>query len=150
MNGEIYLALSAQVADLIETVGDEVLAIESGEMADGSGRAYTLVTTLDRVNQLEQQFRVASPAPEGGPAWTRVYTEWTVEVRVGDGWTALVEPEPVDEPVPTGTVELPAGDAAMIAELLDTFAGVDEGEYLDLDEVERLRGLLLGRAEARS
>lgn len=81
--------LAEIVADVVENDGGELLGVTMGEMGDGSGRSFALVDTYQC--GLEQQWRVSSPAPAGGPSWTWSMRSWVTEVRVGDGWLAVDE-----------------------------------------------------------
>lgn len=96
---ELFAALADRTADLI---GDEeilaptdtVSRVEMFTMADGSGRVGALVYTIDE-NDLEQTFRVISPAPLGGPSWTWTITEWEYQIQSNastSGWLSLVSP----------------------------------------------------------
>ena len=87
MNAETIQTLAAHIADVADTDGGNIVSITMGEMADGSRRHFALIETQD--NGLDQTYRVSSPAPWDSPAWASVYTDWTYEVRVGDGWLEL-------------------------------------------------------------
>lgn len=89
VNAATLTALAARAADIAETIGDTVTRVEMSEMADGSHRHYALVYTYDRTNDLEQEFRVSTPAPDGAPAWASVFRGWEVSVRTGDSWLVL-------------------------------------------------------------
>lgn len=88
MTAETVLALAQRAADIADTVGD-VQSIGFAEMGDGSRRHFAHIFSFDAVNDLEQEFRVITPAPEGGSSWTWAMTGWTTEVRVGDTWRAF-------------------------------------------------------------
>jgi len=80
--------LAAQVEDLTQGIGETVSRVTMGECADGSRRWYALVETWSA--GLEQTYRVITPAPWNSPEWASVHTDWTYEVRVGEGeWLAL-------------------------------------------------------------
>lgn len=81
--------LAATVADVVELDGEPASRVEMGEMADGSGRPFALVTTYDATNDLEQTYRVALEAPASASLWAHRYAETTVEIRRGDGWLDL-------------------------------------------------------------
>jgi hypothetical protein len=88
-----YQALSDRIADVIDSLSTDadtpVGHIEIGGMADGSGRYYALVTSIDPTNDLEQQFRISTPAPWNSPAWAADFREFTLEVRIGDSWQTM-------------------------------------------------------------
>jgi hypothetical protein len=82
--------LAEMIADLADTIDDTIGSVTMGEMADGSGRSYAIVNTYDEINELEQEFRVASPATDNSPKWAKdSYTDWTIEVLVGSVWQHL-------------------------------------------------------------
>ena len=92
LTAELTEGLAGRVADMLHALDDEAMHIEMGEMADGSTRHYALVTTYDKTNDLEQQFRVTSTIGLNAPAWAKAkaeYDRWGYEVRVGDKWLAL-------------------------------------------------------------
>lgn len=89
--------LADRVADVMATDGGDLVHLEVGELADGSGRPYALVTT--HTGGLEQVYRVAAPAPASAPAWAS--REWTVELRIdappGNVRWMRLEPEDPDD-----------------------------------------------------
>jgi hypothetical protein len=109
--------------DVVAIVGDDLLGVSIAEMGDGSGRSFALVSTLDRVNDLEQEFRIASPVAPDAPAWARSFDRWTIEVRTGDRWLEL---------------ELELDDAGRIATApeLEAIAGDEAGARALADAVE--------------
>lgn len=74
-------ALTARVADVAATAGGDLLSVTMGEMGDGSGRAFALVTVY--ACGAESEYRVTSPAPTGCPVWARGF-DWQTEFRVDD------------------------------------------------------------------
>lgn len=91
MDVAAFTDLSERVAELLATLdGDDVTAITFGPSADGSSRVHAIVNTYDLTNQLEQQFRVTSPAPTTAPPWAKaIYAVWLIEVHVGTEWRRL-------------------------------------------------------------
>lgn len=91
MDATTFTRLAAEVATLIDGIeaSDVVRHVEFGEMADGSGRYYALVSTHDQVNDLEQAFRIVGPASADAPAWAAHYTDCRVELRHGDAFFAM-------------------------------------------------------------
>lgn len=87
MNASDLSRLTAFAADVAAVDGGVLASVTMGEMADGSGRSFALVDTID--HGLEQQYRISSPAPAGAAPWARVYDAWLVEVRTGDSWMHL-------------------------------------------------------------
>lgn len=88
MNATHLTQIAELARDVVATDGGELLGVQIGEMADGSGRSFALLDTYQA--GLEQQYRISSPAPASGAPWTRIYDRWTVEVRVGEGeWLVL-------------------------------------------------------------
>ena len=83
---ETIQGFADSIADIAAIDPTPILRVEMGEMGDGSCRYFALVNTYDAVNEHEQDYRVCSPVPWNAPAWACDLTEWTVEVRVGDGW----------------------------------------------------------------
>lgn len=81
--------LAALAADVVELDGSPASRVELGELADGSRRAFALVTTCDATNDLEQTYRVALAAPWNAPEWASRFTDSTIEIRRGDSWLDL-------------------------------------------------------------
>lgn len=81
------IRLAELATDVVAIDGGELVGIQLGEMADGSGRSFALVST-DSAG-LEQEYRIASPAPADAPAWARSFGEWSLEVRTGERWLDL-------------------------------------------------------------
>jgi hypothetical protein len=81
--------LAAFAARLADDVASDfaTLSVSIGECADGSRRSYALISTSD--GELEQEFRVTTPAPFNAPPWARRYQTWLTELRVGDDWHVL-------------------------------------------------------------
>jgi hypothetical protein len=87
-----YTGLAQHVAEVMATDETPVSHIEFGELADGSRRYYALITTYDNENDLEQTYRVTSPAPEDAPRWVHLHPSfftYRLEVRVGEDWLDL-------------------------------------------------------------
>lgn len=87
MDAGTIIGLAERVADVVATAGGETLRVEMGEMADGSGRHYALVTV--HACAMETEYRVTTPAPQDAPAWAARYDDWTVAGRFADGWLSL-------------------------------------------------------------
>lgn len=81
------MALGARAADIVAADGGDLVRLEAGEMADGSGRPFVLLTTFSA--GLEQVYRIAAPAPPSAPSWA--VRDWTTELRHGDRFVALGE-----------------------------------------------------------
>lgn len=82
------LSLLVQFArDVAAIDGGTLTSVQMGEMADGSGRSLAIVNVID--GDLEFQYRVTSPSPEGAPQWAWQYTAWLVEVNAGESWIEL-------------------------------------------------------------
>jgi hypothetical protein len=90
MTPALFLELAAHAADVAAIDGDatSIVSVAMGELADGSGRHFAIVQTTD-ANELDQTFRVTSPAPKYAPAWATVHRGWTIEVRQCDDWLML-------------------------------------------------------------
>ena len=86
MNAQYLTEIAERVADIAATSDDPITHVEIVEMADGSTRTVALVTTYDRINELEQVFRVSSPPSDDAPAWVNDNLSWMTELRIGDGW----------------------------------------------------------------
>lgn len=90
MDATLITDMAQWVADVVETDGSLCTGIVMGECADGSNRHYALVRMWDATNELEQEYRITSPAPFNSPAWAaHLRDEWLVEVRMGDEWLLL-------------------------------------------------------------
>jgi hypothetical protein len=85
--GNNLMALGARAADIVAAEGGDLVRLEAGEMADGSGRPFALVTTFSA--GLEQVYRIAAPAPPSSPPWA--LRAWTTELRQGDRFVRLEE-----------------------------------------------------------
>lgn len=90
MTTEQITQLAALAADIAEIDPSATITkVEMAEMADGSRRHFALVHTYDKTNDLEQTFRVATAAPEGGPSWTWKFNDVSIEVMQGDSWLVI-------------------------------------------------------------
>lgn len=89
MNASHLTRLASIASDVVATDGGSLVGMVVSEYADGSGRAFALVNTYDVVNDLEQQYRILSPAPADAAPWARVHDSWQLELRVADRWMDL-------------------------------------------------------------
>jgi hypothetical protein len=94
MNTQHLIRLAELATDVAATVDESevVTAVTMGEMADGSARSFALVDAYDSTNELEQQYRISSPAPADAPEWAREFDRWTIEIRSNAstrGWLEL-------------------------------------------------------------
>lgn len=87
MDATTLTELMENVSGVIATDGGTATHIGITEAADGSRRTVAVVTMCDA--ELEQTYRVFSPAPWNSPAWASEYREWTIEVCMGDEWLVL-------------------------------------------------------------
>jgi len=169
MNANDLTKLAGIAVDVAAIDGGSLVGMQAGEMADGSRRSFALVSTID-VNQLEQEYRITSPAPDDAPAWTSQYGEWRLEVRIGESWSELeleldfdehgiaVAPEREDDETDRAyetasadvVVPLSTADAEAIADALEMFAGIDDNENTDYDELVRLAGIVRANLGTRS
>jgi len=123
MNASHLIKLAELATDVAAIDGGTLAGVRLGEMADGSGRSFALVELMTE-DGADAEYRLSSPAPTDGPAWTRTMTEWTLEARHGERWLDL-ELELADDGRIGVAPELEAvaGDPAGVAALA---AAVDE------------------------
>lgn len=143
MNPTMIIELAAHAADVAATDGDPVTRIQMGEMADGSRRHFALVETDS--HGLEQEYRIASPAPADAPPWARQFDRWTYEVRNGETWILLNDDDDEPEQSPAAApVELTADERAVLEE----FASEYSRELDPSDPVERVLRSALAKLAA--
>lgn len=86
LTGSNLVELARRAADAAETAGGDLLTITMGQMGDGSGRAYALLTIY--ACGVENEYRVTTPAPTGCPQWASHF-DWSTELNAGDQWINL-------------------------------------------------------------
>jgi len=99
VNSTLIAQVAAHAVDVVDISGEDwvATAVHIGECADGSRRVYALVYTSD--GNLEQTFRVCSPAQWNSPDWATInYPGWTYEVQIGEGWMLLEDAATTREP----------------------------------------------------
>lgn len=144
MNASHLIRIAELATDVVAIDGGTLIDVAIAEFGDGSGRSFALITTLDAVNELEQRYRIVSPAPDfaGAPGWTLGLREWTLEVAVGDKWLEL-ELELEDDGRIGSAPELaaiaggvdPAPIAAAVGEPVDDFVNHDAIRSASVNEL---------------